>query len=428
MREGILVCRRHTRAQLVTRRLQGSTRTWLRTRLPTLCALMTVVLLLLLGVHLRGSAAGAWRMLGVAALSPSFADTLTVTQSIDCVRAGVDPYETKECDPFHRLYNYPPIWLSLRYAGVSSRSTSILAGAMAGMTFAALLVLFRSERRLTGILIFFGVLSPPVLLAVERGNIDQVVFSVLVVGIFWIEGRLRRGRPAAMGLLVVLLTILKVYPIAAVAVFARRRRWVMTGIATWVAAVTGVLLTAGARLREISANTPQDTRDSFGSLPAFYLLAQRFWPGSVPLLLDHHVVAGGLAILVAVASVVTGWVMRERLGRFLPRLDIAGPRASIAVSGLGIFCFAFARGSNFTYRLMFLLGALALLIDDLNESGTNRSLPVCLLILCFLWVPVRSSPVVFQVLDVAMFAVACAWLGRMVLATGGPSLARVEGE
>ncbi len=356
-------------------------------------------------------------MLGVAAWSPSFADARLITQSIDCVRVGVDPYEVKECDAFHRLYNYPPIWLSLRYAGVSSRSTSILAGAMVGMTFAALLVLFRAERRLSGILIFCGALSPPVLLAVERGNIDLVVFSLLVLGVFWIEGQVGRERPAAIGLLVVLLTILKVYPIAAVAVFARKRRWVMTGIATGAAGLIAVVLTAGPRLREISANTPQDTRDSFGALPSFYLLTQRFAPGLGPLLLDHHVVVGGLASLMAVVSVAIGWVFRDRLGRFLPRLDVAGPRASVAVSGLAIFCFVFARGSNYTYRLMFLLGALAVLVDDLNESGSNRSLPLSVLILCFLWTPVRLSPVLFQMLDGVMFAVACAWLGTTAIAS-----------
>lgn len=398
-------------------------RTWLRTRLPTLCALATLAFLLALGTHVQGSVVGAWRMLGVAALSPSFADTRSVTQYIDCVRAGTDPYETKSCDSFHRLYNYPPIWLSLRYLGVTSRSTLILALTMACLTWAAFLVLFRAERMLSAVIIFLAALSPPVLLAMERGNIDLVVFALMVLGFFLIESRLARGRSAANGLLIVLLTVLKVYPIVAVAVLARSRRWLAAVLATGVAATAALLLTAGPRLRQISGNTPQDTTDSFGALPFFFVMAQHFAHGLIPSILDHNFRVSGGAFLIAVASVGVGWRMRGRLDRILPPFHLVGPTAAVAASGLAIFCFVFARGSNYTYRLIFLLGALAFLIDDLNESGSNRALLLSVLVLSFLWTPFRSTPLLFQALDGAMFAVACAWLGTALISRLRPSIA-----
>ena len=68
-------------------------------------------------------------MLQIPSTTPLFADTRTVTDSIDCVAKGQDPYVTRACDPFHRLYNYPPIWLDARYLGVSSRSSNFVGTA-----------------------------------------------------------------------------------------------------------------------------------------------------------------------------------------------------------------------------------------------------------------------------------------------------------
>ena len=69
----------------------------------------------------------------------------------------------------------------------------------------------------------------------------------------------------------------------------------------------------------------------------------------------------------------------------------------ITVSCLTIFCFVFIAGANFNYRLIFLLGVLAYLVDDINERVSEgvskgmslRSLPVAILILLLLWKPIR---------------------------------------
>ena len=100
----------------------------LRLRLPVLAGVAAVVLALLVGTHLRGSLSGAWQILHVPSLSPLFADTRTITHAIDCFRSGQDPYTiaVRNFDPWHRDFYQPPIWLCLRYLGVTSRSTNII--------------------------------------------------------------------------------------------------------------------------------------------------------------------------------------------------------------------------------------------------------------------------------------------------------------
>jgi hypothetical protein len=75
-------------------------------------------------------------------------------------------------------------------------------------------------------------------------------------------------------------------------------------------------------------------------------------------------------------------------------------------------------GANFNYRLIFLLGVLAYLVDDINEGVSEgvslRSLPVAILILLLLGKPFRLS-LPHEVLDGTVFVIASAWLGNLLL-------------
>jgi hypothetical protein len=74
--------------------------------------------------------------------------------------------------------------------------------------------------------------------------------------------------------------------------------------------------------------------------------------------------------------------------------------------------------ANFNYRLIFLLGVLAYLVDDINEGVSEgvsqRSLPFAILILLLLWKPFRLS-LPHEVLDGTAFVIASAWLGNSLL-------------
>ena len=96
--------------------------TILSRKMPATAALAAIVLTLGLGTVIRGSLPSAWRIFRIPALATTFSDTMTVTNSIDCLLSGQDPYVVRSFDPFQRVYNYPPIWLDLRYLGITGRS------------------------------------------------------------------------------------------------------------------------------------------------------------------------------------------------------------------------------------------------------------------------------------------------------------------
>ena len=288
--------------------------------MPVLAAFAAVAITLLVGIHLRGSLSGAWQMLHIPALSPSFADTRTITHSIDCLLKGQDPYTVRSFDPWHRLYNYPPVWLDLRYLGVTSRTTNLLGIALAIMTGSALLLLFRARTWMGALVVFFATTSAAVLFAVERGNNDQVIFFLLVVGLFLIDQTKINLRPALKSALIVILTILKIFPVVAAAVLVRNRKGTLVALLTAALSIVALVITCGRRIPQVLGNTPQDVFVSFGALPFFVGI---FTHTSHPLLemVLHHPRAISLgALILAVLSSLRGrrWLSLHR------RLSLAG--------------------------------------------------------------------------------------------------------
>lgn len=383
----------------------------LRAKWPVLAGIATVLIALSIGTFARGSLSAAWLTFVDFPTNPLFTDTRTVTDSIDCVRAGKDPYVVHTFDPWLRAYNYPPIWLELRHLGVTSRSSNLIGTMMALATAATLLFLFNARTGISAALVFFSVISPAVLFAVERGNIDQIMFFLLVFGLVLIDRQQERRRPFLRGLLLVGLTVLKIYPVAAVAIFVRNRKGILPAILTAALSLTALLLTAGNRLAYVFENTPRDSLMTFGAIPFFLSINSPAFHHVVPMIQDHYNGPLFAALFAGFLFMLVGAACGNRLDRFLPPIDRESTRGTIAVAGLAIFCFTFILGSNYDYRLIFLLPGLAYLVEDLNQKMSQRSYPAVFLILLLLWKPIKLSPIA-EIADGLVFALISVWLGN----------------
>jgi hypothetical protein len=382
-------------------------------RIPVLAAVATVLIVLGVGTYARGTVGDAWKLFRIPAFTPLFADTRGITHSIDCLRVGQDPYKVGSFDPWHRLFNYPPIWLQLRHLGITSRSSNLIGTMMGIITAAACLLLFRAKTWPSALIIFFAVISRDTLFAVERGNIDQVIFSLLIFGFFWIdrqEAKLRL-RSFFSGLLIGLLTILKIYPVVTAVIFIHHKKGLMKMILTATLSIAALVLTSGHRLQAVFANTPRDIFGSFGSYPFFLTISQYALHAWTPFLISHWGAAPMGAILLASLSLVAALLFSDRLDQFLPQLDFDHARGRLAIAGLAIFCFAFIFGASYDYRIIFLLPVVAWLAEDLNNNTSLRSLPAAILILLLLWSPFGVS-LYHEVPDGLVFVTATAWLGR----------------
>ena len=382
-----------------------------RPKLPVLAALAIVLVALGVGVMQRGDLHSAWNMIHIPANTPFFSDTRGFTHAIDCVLHGKDPYTVSTFDPWHRLYNYPPAWLEARHLGITSRSSNLIGILLAALALCAYVALLNARTALTASIVLLALTSRGVLLAVERGNTDQAVLFLLVFGFFLIDRQRPELRNRLTSLLITLLTVIKVYPIAAVTVFLDRRRGLLKTVATASVALAALLLTAGAKLPLLLANTPRDPDVSFGAFPFFYSMSRHTVRSLAPFIVSHRAAAPLAALALGIASLLIGAALGPRLDRFLPRLRSSHARGAIAIACLSIFYFAFVAGSSFDYRLIYLVGALAYLVDDLNEGLNLRSLPAAILILTLLWKPFWLS-FVGELSDGLVFMMASIWLGN----------------
>ena len=403
----------------------------LYSRLPVLAAVVMVAATLTVIRHLRGSLTEAWRFFGIPALTPLFADTRTITHSIDCLLSGQNPFFVRSFDPWGRVYNYPPIWLDLRYLGVTSHSSYLLGSIATAMTIAAMLLIFEVRTFISALLVFFAVVSSAVLFGVERGNCDLVVFSLLVYGFFLAERTGTRAQPLLRGLVIIVLTVLKIYPFVMVTSLLERRKSLILAGGTVLLSLAALVATSHGTLPLVLANTPQESFASYGAYPALFYISTHTGPALRERLQTNHSFATFAATLLAVASVMLAIFRRRQLGRFLPPLDLQTARGGIAAAGLTVFCFTFMRGSSFNYRLIFLTGVVAYLARDIDRRQTLRSLPAAVLFVLLLSSPLTRMMLWGQALGVAAFVLSSGWLsvtllGNLELLPGSGEIEQAE--
>src|SRR5215207_5064434 len=124
-----------------------------------------------------------WPRLGVPSGPSLFFDTRNLTAALECRRLGFDPLIESPCDPWGRPLNYPRVWLALRWLGLNQSHTTALGLLFVAIFLGSVFVLVGRISLGKGILVALAVCSPSVMFAVERANMDIVVFALMVIAV-----------------------------------------------------------------------------------------------------------------------------------------------------------------------------------------------------------------------------------------------------
>ncbi len=295
----------------------------------------------------QGAWAAAFGFYAIPTMLPMFADLRTITHGAECWVHGIDVYVIDPCDPWGRPTNYPPIWLEISKAiGVDSRWTVPIGGFFAA-SFGVAAIAFFGRRRMAwhGLVYGLALISPPVMLGIERGNPDIFIFTLIVIGLF-LAFRGYLAAVVATGVFA-FATALKLFPIYSAAILLiRSGRAAMIAVAVVLFGAAYFTLNA-EYLASISANTSRGTLLSFGAEVIFNGLAASFdWPAlrgaATPTLFGVSAVAIGLGIYIG---------RRNPAFLPLPRTRWGGGFAI----GAAIYLFSFMVASNWDYRLSFVL-------------------------------------------------------------------------
>jgi Glycosyltransferase family 87 len=338
-----------------------------------------------------------WPWLGVPSGPSIFFDARNVAAAVECSRLGHDPLVDNPCDPWGRVMFYPRVWLVLRWTGLEQRHT-LLFGVVVITVFLVLLLLLPGRLSVVeGLVVAVAVCSPAVMFAVERANMDLVVFSGLALSaLVWRRGS-ARAEFVAVGL-VLLMAVAKLYPAVALLAFLPTRRR-STRVAAAVAVLVFVLYAVATR-EDVATISSTATQGQYYSYGARILLGELYhgvlgeqWGGSRAL----------AQVMVLLAAVVLGlalwlWLRhrsrRSAEGEPFPETLETSDLIAFRMGAL-VYVGTFVAGNSFDYRLVFLLLTLPCLLRWPLHRGSAEpaTLPrvAAAVVLVQLWVGTLSE-------------------------------------
>jgi hypothetical protein len=340
-----------------------------------------------------GSYRPHWQRVGVSDAPYAFDDLASLTTAWDCTRQGVDPLIRNTCDPpSYRPANYPTVWFKLSHLGIGSGWTVRLGIGIALIFFASIFFLTGPLPLLDGVVWSAIVVSPSVMLGVNRGNVDVFLFSMLVVAIAFVARSGRRTRIVGC-VLIELAALLKLFPIfAAFAVLQWRNA--RNALATFTALGVWFALYAFDRrdeLRTIRSVVPKLIDLSFGAGVLIDVFRRTF--GANAFLISHRTAA--MVVLVVAAGIAS-----VALALFLARIrgDAVeeSTRLPLFWGGAAVFVGTWATTENsFDYRLVFTLLAVPQLLEWSRQARPAVPFPRTALagLVLMLWLSDTLQPI-----------------------------------
>ena len=363
-----------------------------------------------------------WATVGIEPGDKSFVDLRSVTSSWDCEHRGIEAFPNNPCDPFHRPANYPRVWTRLGVFGLGEGDTEPLGIAIGVVFFAAALAVAGPLTLAEGAVYSVGLLAPATILGVERGNADLLMFALVVLGLLLV-----RRFPWAGAAPIVLAGALKLFPAFALApLVGLRRRWpALLASVVVLAAYAAVTLNDIRTLRHV---IPRVVVNPYGAgvVVEALRLAHVSWVQSTAEVRYVRLAVLALGLLLALA------LLRVRRSVSAPEGAGSELRLDAFWAGGAVYLGTYVFGSNFDYRLAFLLLCVPQLCAWVRRGGAPAPLPAAALgaLLLTLWLSSAQPPLPFglqtwyvklafppeEVLNWLLFAWLAAALARAALA------------
>jgi len=293
-----------------------------------------------------------YRFFRISYTNPPFADFRTIIYGISCkgVRFVGDSIT---CDPRieETIWNYPTVLLSLRpvLTPFSEFRLTLLVSLTIFATIATLLICYRGKPYFQKLFFSALLVTPPSLLAIERMNLDFMIFPLLVIAAVLFSGEGRK-RYAAFPI-VALAGLLKFYAVVGLfALFLMCRNSKERLLAIGFLALSLALLSSD--LATINEYVGRDMIGAVG-LP----VVTSMYTGSATSALGPISIVW-LLILLFVSRLLNGVVTPADIRRY-----------QSPVSFLPAVCFVFTwvSTSNYYYRLILLMPFVVLLVTSQNR-------------------------------------------------------------
>jgi hypothetical protein len=294
-----------------------------------------------------------WGRLGVGpSMGVRFPDLRNLTAAWDCTRRGIAVLPVNPCDFDNRPANYPRLWLLPYHLGLGQGDTFTLGLLVGGVFLAAAVAVLPGRARWWETAIYaFALCSAASMLGVERGNVDLLLFALVVVAVL-VSRRGLLGLVVADAL-VLSAACLKLFPIFAIGfTIPRRSRRALVSAGIVIACFALYLLAIRHQLAEIRAALPQDDYFSYGIRRVSKWISAAVEGSSAK---AASLPSWDIVLLVTIGA--GAWGVARRARRSLPTpTDAAGWRdLDLFWAGACVYVGTYAIARNYDYRLVFCL-------------------------------------------------------------------------
>ena len=365
------------------------------------------LLYLLAIATLFGSIAGfgwirTWSAIFVPTMSLPFADMRVIAGAVTSADEGLNPLISNPNDPWRRPLNYPPIWVKIgQAANLPDESRFIQVCSLMIFSFVAICAYLLY--RFPSYLLLACALSTATLFAIERGNIDLIIYA-LVFGFAFVFPRKLSPIP------ILIATVLKLYPVFLLGVLLIKRQFILFFTALiFVLAIFGYMwgqlpfIGRSAGPATVSAWT-YDRVASYG----FPIIALHLSEYKLP-----SWMMGGVIIVISLMIFVVALYFRK-INSYLmqtDRLDF-----SLFLAGSSIYLGTFIFSPNWDYRLIFLIFCVPFLETKRFPLGSFLVILIIVAMNDRILTPWLGEPglAIVWFAKILVFAVLCGYLAAFV--------------
>jgi hypothetical protein len=308
-----------------------------------------------------------------------FIDAQFIPAMITCWNHGVNVYVAAPCDELKRTLAYSPLWLRLQFF----TTWSIWMGVGLDSAFFVSLAILPRPARPGGMgLMILALASSMPVFALERGNIDVVMFLLIISG-GWCWMRALKFRLAGYAIFA-LAGLLKFYPLVLFLLFIRERVVIFIALCLCgTALLAGFVWRFHHELHEMARNLPvfSNFMDAFGSrqlpdgLPtALTYLLKSFGVRDTFLRALHESGFFSMAVWLALtaATISLAWRLAARTDFRLAFASLEIDERCFLIIGAALFCGCFFAVENGGYRGIHFLFVLPGLLALAEAPGAGR--------------------------------------------------------
>lgn len=309
------------------------------------------------------------RQWNIALASQGFLDSRQFAWASESYAQGYDPLIENPVNPKGQQLNYPRIWHLLFALGINESHTNIIGSIVVILFFIGVGVFWFYNKfdNLTYFILSIVILSPSVMLGIERSNIELVLFLIISLAL-----TINYYSSISALFLFIFASMLKLYPVFGFVYLLKenkRRFWILFLSALGILIIYGLLTLDD--LIHVYKTTPRLVGSSFGiNVWWMGLRHSRFFnlPISDSLALFLKVLSYILAFLILAATLY--FSMRQKgaglykQGQYIDAFRI----------GAGIYIGCFLLINSHDYRLIFLIFTIPQLVAWLRDKEKGISL------------------------------------------------------